>query len=72
MTVFKLLSECDCLDTFGPAKRQFDGRGSYGNGGAMRISPAALFVNRKSYDFSKLKVWNFFQNNCCSTILNDR
>ena len=56
VTVFKLLSEADCLDTFGPAKRQFDGKGSYGNGGAMRISPAALFVNRKSYGFSKLKV----------------
>ena len=60
MTVFKLLQECDSLDTFGPAKRQFDGKGSYGNGGAMRISPAGLFANRKSYDFPKIKVSNLF------------
>lgn len=32
-------------DPFGPAKEQFDGSGSYGNGGAMRVSPLALFCN---------------------------
>ena len=56
VTVFKLLSENNCSDIFGPAAKQFDGKGSYGNGGAMRISPAALFANRKSYSFLKLKV----------------
>ena len=30
-------------DPFGPAKEQFNGQGSYGNGGAMRISPIALY-----------------------------
>lgn len=30
-------------DPFGPAKEQFNGSGSYGNGGAMRVSPLALF-----------------------------
>lgn len=54
-TVFKLLSESNYEDPFDPAKKQFDGIGSYGNGGAMRISPAALFANKRSYDFSKLK-----------------
>ncbi|XP_072754708.1 ADP-ribosylhydrolase ARH3 [Anoplolepis gracilipes] len=31
------------IDVKGPAKTIFDGRGSYGNGGAMRIAPVALF-----------------------------
>jgi len=30
-------------DPHGPASEQFDGTGSYGNGGGMRIAPAALF-----------------------------
>lgn len=30
-------------DPFGPAKEQFDGSGSLGNGGAMRVAPIALF-----------------------------
>jgi len=32
-------------DPFGPAKEQFDGAGSYGNGGAMRVAPLALFCH---------------------------
>ena len=30
-------------DIYRPAREQFDGSGSYGNGGAMRIAPLALF-----------------------------
>jgi ADP-ribosylglycohydrolase len=32
-------------DPFGPAKEQFNGGGSYGNGGAMRVAPLALFCH---------------------------
>lgn len=32
-------------DPFGPAREQFDGLGSYGNGGAMRVAPLALFCH---------------------------
>lgn len=32
-----------------PAKTIFDGRGSYGNGGAMRIAPVSLF-SYNNYD----------------------
>ena len=41
--VFKLLKSEGCANPHGPAGLQFDGTGSYGNGGAMRIAPAALF-----------------------------
>ncbi|XP_022651372.1 poly(ADP-ribose) glycohydrolase ARH3-like isoform X1 [Varroa jacobsoni] len=30
-------------DVVGPAKAQFDGQGSYGNGASMRVAPTALF-----------------------------
>ena len=32
-------------DPFGPAKEQFGGEGSYGNGAAMRVAPLALFCH---------------------------
>ncbi|CAL8072535.1 unnamed protein product [Calicophoron daubneyi] len=39
------------------AERQFDGSGSYGNGGAMRISPVTLYgMNMPEGDFEKLVV----------------
>lgn len=41
--VFREMKETKYKDPFGPASRQFNGSGSYGNGGAMRIAPAALF-----------------------------
>lgn len=44
INVFSQLKELDYKDVFGPAKKQFGGSGSYGNGGAMRIAPAALFT----------------------------
>ncbi|KAJ4451406.1 hypothetical protein ANN_02868 [Periplaneta americana] len=36
-------------DPFGPAREQFDGTGSFGNGGAMRVAPLALF-SHANYD----------------------
>ncbi|XP_019874408.2 ADP-ribosylhydrolase ARH3 isoform X2 [Aethina tumida] len=41
--VFSKLKDTKCEDPFKPAKEQFDGSGSYGNGGAMRIAPIPLF-----------------------------
>lgn len=36
-------------DVFRPASEQFGGNGSYGNGGAMRIAPVALYYHN-NYD----------------------
>jgi poly(ADP-ribose) glycohydrolase ARH3 len=36
----------DCKDPYGPARLQFAGRGSYGNGSAMRMTPVALFCHQ--------------------------
>ena len=41
--VFNKLKKSGGSDPFLPAKEQFGGQGSFGNGGAMRISPAALY-----------------------------
>jgi poly(ADP-ribose) glycohydrolase ARH3 len=41
--VFYALKESEYEDPFGPAKNQFNGTGSYGNGAAMRVAPVALF-----------------------------
>lgn len=49
-TVFKRLRETDCVDPFEPASKQFDGKGSYGNGAGMRIHPIALFYANKDLD----------------------
>ena len=35
-------------DVYQPAAEQFDGRGSYGNGSAMRVTPAALFAYKNN------------------------
>ena len=43
--VFHKLRSQKFEDPFGPAKEQFDGSGSYGNGGAMRVAPLALFYH---------------------------
>ncbi|XP_059159988.1 ADP-ribosylhydrolase ARH3-like [Physella acuta] len=51
--VFKALLDPNLTDVFLPASQQFDGRGSYGNGGAMRIAPAPLFTFVNN-DISKL------------------
>ena len=47
-TVFRRLRDEKPADETLPAKDQFDGMGSYGNGAAMRISPVALYA--KDYD----------------------
>ncbi|ESO94966.1 hypothetical protein LOTGIDRAFT_117396 [Lottia gigantea] len=51
ITVFKLLQDPQLEDVFEPARRQFDGQGSFGNGGAMRIVPAPLFSYNKDIEF---------------------
>lgn len=50
VNVFRMLRETDYSDVFRPASEQFGGSGSYGNGGAMRIVPAALFGYRHQKD----------------------
>lgn len=53
--IFKQLRDTEFSDPFGPAARHFDGMGSYGNGGAMRIAPAALFgLHFNEIDFNGL------------------
>ncbi|KAK9872672.1 hypothetical protein WA026_018806 [Henosepilachna vigintioctopunctata] len=43
VTVFKKLKHNKFENIYKPASEQFDGSGSLGNGGAMRIAPIALF-----------------------------
>lgn len=43
--VFRALKREDCKDPYGPGRLQYAGRGSYGNGSAMRIAPVALFCH---------------------------
>jgi poly(ADP-ribose) glycohydrolase ARH3 len=50
VTVFEKLRESQFRHIYDPAREQFDGRGSYGNGGAMRIAPMALFCCHLSDD----------------------
>ncbi|XP_038233548.1 ADP-ribose glycohydrolase ARH3 isoform X3 [Dermochelys coriacea] len=40
--VFKKLLSPKCSDVFEPARVQFNGKGSYGNGGAMRVAGISL------------------------------
>lgn len=42
---FKKLKHTNFVDIYLPAKEQFNGTGSFGNGGAMRISPIALYFH---------------------------
>ena len=49
VTVFEKLRGNRFADVVGPAKEQFNGQGSLGNGGAMRIAPIALFCYQ-NYD----------------------
>lgn len=43
ITVFNKLKNSKFQDIYKPAREQFDGSGSLGNGGAMRIAPLALY-----------------------------
>nr|CAD7587081.1 unnamed protein product [Timema genevievae] len=47
--VFHKLRVQKFKDPYGPAKEQFEGTGSYGNGAAMRTAPIALFCH-KNYE----------------------
>lgn len=63
--VFEALRESNFEDVFLPAKLQFNGTGSYGNGAAMRIAPIALFGNSRGEDyiiviFLFIYLFNFF------------
>ena len=44
--VFTKLKDSNYQDLLTPARQQFMGQGSCGNGGAMRVSPAALYGYR--------------------------
>lgn len=44
-TVFATLSKTGYKDVWGPAKDQFNGTGSFGNGASMRVAPVALFYH---------------------------
>lgn len=55
ITVFTKLRDTEYSDPYKPASEQFDGAGSYGNGGAMRIVPAPLFAYKQN-DVEKLTV----------------
>ncbi|KAK7109563.1 hypothetical protein V1264_013587 [Littorina saxatilis] len=46
ITVLRALADQDLEDVFQPAREQFDGSGSYGNGGGMRIAPLGLFCHQ--------------------------
>ncbi|CAL4151078.1 unnamed protein product, partial [Meganyctiphanes norvegica] len=48
--VFAQLRASKFSDVYAPAALQFNGSGSYGNGGAMRISPIALFCYNDGND----------------------
>ncbi|XP_047649294.1 ADP-ribosylhydrolase ARH3 [Phacochoerus africanus] len=45
ITVFRKLLSPKCRDVFEPARAQFNGKGSYGNGGAMRVAGISLAYN---------------------------
>lgn len=47
--VFDKLRQSKLQDIYKPASEQFCGSGSYGNGGAMRIAPLALYFHN-NYD----------------------
>ena len=53
-TVFERLRDENPEDVTLPARSQFDGQGSYGNGAAMRISPVALF-SQNSAEVQKVR-----------------
>lgn len=48
--VFKKLKKSNFVNPLQPAKEQFNGIGSFGNGGAMRVAPISLFYHNKTKD----------------------
>lgn len=49
--LFNQMKKDNFNDVLSPALNQFQGRGSFGNGGAMRVSPVSLYCVNKSEDF---------------------
>jgi poly(ADP-ribose) glycohydrolase ARH3 len=49
--LFHQLKRNDFEDVLNPALNQFGGRGSFGNGAAMRVSPVSLYCLNKSEEF---------------------
>jgi len=43
-------------DVYQPAAEQFSGRGSFGNGSAMRVAPVALFAYQKKDTLIEVRV----------------
>uniref|UniRef100_A0A0B7AEH0 ADP-ribosylhydrolase ARH3 n=1 Tax=Arion vulgaris TaxID=1028688 RepID=A0A0B7AEH0_9EUPU len=60
VAVFEGLKDSKLADVYTPASMQFGGSGSFGNGGAMRIAPAALYAFHGN-NLSTLKVRNYHQ-----------
>lgn len=54
ITVFQKLKGSKFADPTGPAKEQFFGNGSYGNGGAMRVSPLVLYFWNNIEEMTKM------------------
>ncbi|XP_039263962.2 ADP-ribosylhydrolase ARH3-like [Styela clava] len=54
VSIFKSTKENDYRNPFDPAKEQFDGEGSYGNGSAMRVSPVPLFHHKDKVKIAEL------------------
>lgn len=53
--VLRKLASPHLSDVFQPARAQFGGRGSFGNGGAMRAAPFALAF-RNAADVRKVRI----------------
>lgn len=68
VNVFKKLLSPKCNDVFEPARAQFNGKGSYGNGGAMRVAGISL-VYSDVQDVKKVPPGSFGHlgsgNPCC-------
>ena len=56
--VFSSLLHEDYANPTGPAACQFDGSGSYGNGTAMRVAPAALYGENLSSEHFNVSFLN--------------
>jgi poly(ADP-ribose) glycohydrolase ARH3 len=54
ITVFDRLRREKLEDVTLPAREQFDGSGSYGNGAAMRVSPLSLFYHNDLEELKKV------------------
>lgn len=53
-SVFQKLKSSKFANLTGPAQEQFGGRGSFGNGGAMRVAPVALYCWNNLEELTKM------------------